>query len=220
MKKNLVLIAPPAAGKGTMSTFLTEKYGMISISVGQLLRDIDPETELGKEIRELQANRMLVGNDIVKELLKERLSKDDIKEKGFILDGFPRTVEQAHILDDLLKELNLVVDDVVYLTVSYDLALKRTLGRRTCPSCKTVYNVMTGFNDPINEFDCRLCGGKLEKRNDDNEESFKKGFDLFNKDVLPTIEYYKNTRGVVEVYASRDDSLETFKELEEKLGLE
>ena len=75
MKKNLVLIAPPAAGKGTMSTLLTEKYGMISISVGQLLRDIDPETELGKEIRELQANRMLVGNDIVKELLKERLSR-------------------------------------------------------------------------------------------------------------------------------------------------
>ncbi len=217
--KNIVLIAPPAAGKGTMSNLLTDKYKMISISVGQLLRDIDPKTLLGEEIRKCQANRELVNNNIVKEAIKLRLQKEDVKKYGFILDGFPRTIEQAKILEELETELNFKIDEVVYLKVDYDLALKRTLGRLSCPKCKTVYNYLTGYNNPSKDKKCNFCHIDLERRNDDNEDSFKKGFDMFYKEVLPTIEYFKSKRKVIEISANNENALDTFKELEQELNL-
>lgn len=215
--KNIILIAPPAAGKGTLANLIKSKYNMINISVGQLLRDIDPNTELGQEIRRLQATRTLINDDTVREVLKLRLQQQDIKEKGFILDGFPRTVKQAHILEELQQELGFEDYEVVYLMVDYDLALKRTLGRLNCSKCKESYNILTNFNNPIDDKTCRICGGSLERRNDDNEESFKKGFDMFNNDVLPTIDFYRETKGVIEVSANNDDINDTFKEFEEKL---
>lgn len=218
MNNNIILIAPPAAGKGTMADMLSEKYGYVHISVGQLLRDIDPKTELGKKVRELQKNRELVNNDIVFDSLVERLNKDDVKNNGFILDGFPRTLEQAEILDKLSAKLGFVINKIVYLKVSYEIALKRTLGRYTCSKCKTVYNTNTGFNNPVDDKNCRLCGASLERRNDDNEESLKKGFDKFNNEVLPLINYYKSIKEVIEVSADKSAAA-TFEELEKKLEL-
>lgn len=215
---NLVLIAPPAAGKGTMAQILKEKYGMIHISVGQLLRDIDTNTILGKQIRKCQENRELVDNKIVEEALSIKLSTDEVKQHGFILDGFPRNLEQARILDELAVKLNFHVDRIIYLEVPYDICLKRTLGRYTCSKCKTVYNTQTGFNDPINDKVCRLCGGSLERRNDDNVESFNKGYRKFEDEILPLIDYYRETVGVVTVDSSKD-AIDTFKELEKKLEI-
>ena len=132
---NLILIAPPAAGKGTMASMLHDKLGLVCISAGELLRGVDPNTELGKQIRDLQSRRELVSDTITNQLMKERLMKDDIKN-GFILDGYPRHMPQVEAVNQMMDELNLKIDYAVLLKVDYDLALKRTLGRQICPNCK------------------------------------------------------------------------------------
>ena len=144
---NLILIAPPAAGKGTLASALNEKYGLVCISAGELLRGVDPETELGKQIREIQSRRELVDDRITNALMKDRLMKDDIKN-GFVLDGYPRHMPQVDAVNEMCEELNLHIDYAVLLNVSYDLALKRTIGRRICPNCKKSYNILTGVNPP------------------------------------------------------------------------
>ena len=106
---NLILIAPPAAGKGTFASRLTKEFGLVSISAGELLRNIDPETELGKQVRQLQAKRELVPDELINGLIKERLSKDDIKN-GFILDGYPRYMAQVDAVNETIKELGLTID--------------------------------------------------------------------------------------------------------------
>ena len=144
---NLILIAPPAAGKGTLASMLNEKYGLVCISAGELLRGVDPSTELGQMIREIQARRELVDDKITNALMKERLMKDDI-QKGFILDGYPRRMEQVIAVNEITKELNLKIDYAVLLNVDYETGLKRTIGRQICPVCKKTYNKLTGVNAP------------------------------------------------------------------------
>lgn len=213
---NIILIAPPAAGKGTMAKMLSEKYGYLNISVGQLLRNIDPETELGKMIRVYQQNRELVDNEIVYKALKEKLSLPNALDNGIILDGFPRNMEQAEVLKRLEEELNFKINKIVYINIDYETALKRTLGRLICSECKTVYNINTGFNNPINDKTCRICNANLERRNDDNEISLNKGFEKFNNEILPLIEYYKSFTEVIEIDGN-GSAEDTFKELEKKL---
>lgn len=213
---NLILIAPPAAGKGTISSLLKEKYGYICISAGELLRGVDPETELGKKIREIQARGELVDDSITNALMKERLSKDDVKN-GFILDGYPRRMEQVEATKEICEELNLNIDYAIYLNVSFETALKRTIGRRICPECKETYNVLTGFKVPKNENTCDYCNVQLTSRNDDNEESLKVRFDLFNQNTLPVVDYYRDLNKLIELDADKD-ALETLSELENILG--
>lgn len=214
---NLVLIAAPAAGKGTIAQLLHEKYGFIGVSAGELLRGVDPNTELGKKIRSIQATGELVSNDITNELMKQRLSKDDIR-KGAILDGYPRTMDQVHSLEGMLKELDLNIDYAIYLNVDFETALKRTLGRRICPKCKMTYNVLTGFNTPKEGETCDFCGVALDKRNDDTEESLKTRFELFNKNTLPVVEYYRELGKLIEVDVTRDMEL-IIKDIELSLGV-
>ena len=153
---NLILAAAPAAGKGTVAEILNQKYGLIGVSAGELLRGVDPETELGKKIRKIQSEGKLVDNEITNELMKQRLSKDDVKS-GVILDGYPRVMDQVYALESMKNELNLNIDYVIYLKVDYETALKRTLGRRICPNCKKTYNVLTGYNTPKVENTCDNC---------------------------------------------------------------
>ena len=206
---NLILIAAPAAGKGTMASKLNEKYGLVCISAGELLRGVDPNTELGKEIRDIQSRRELVSDVITNRLMKERLMKPDVKEHGFILDGYPRHMDQVLAVNEMCEELNLHIDYAVLLNVSYDLALKRTLGRRICPNCKKSYNVLTGVNAPKVENMCDDCHVELTTRNDDNEETFKAGYAAFEKNCAPVIEYYRNKGILIELDASKtpDESL-------------
>lgn len=215
---NLIFLSPPAAGKGTLSKKLQEKYGYTTISAGQLLRDVDPKSELGKHIRVLQAERILVGNDIIGPLMKERLEKPDIKN-GFILDGFPRKIEQVDLLNRTFEELDLFLDAAVYIRISYESALKRTLGRITCPKCKKIYNTYFEKMKPKAEGICDDCNVALESRNDDNEESLKKGFDTFNNETMPVIEHYRNLGKLIEFETLDSDPEINFKNLEEKLGL-
>ena len=211
---NLILIAPPAAGKGTLASMLTSKYGLVSISAGELLRGVDPTTELGKQIREIQSRRELVSDAITNQLMKERLMKDDVKN-GFILDGYPRHMPQVPAVEKISKELNLKIDYAVLLNVDYETALKRTLGREICPKCKKTYNRLTGVNAPLKDGICNDCGVELTTRNDDNEETFKKGFSMFIENCTPVIEYYRNKGILIELNAngSADDTMREFENI-------
>ena len=213
---NLILIAPPAAGKGTMASRLNKEYGLVCISAGELLRGVDPNSNLGKEIRDIQSRRELVDDSITNLLMKERLMRDDVKN-GFILDGYPRHMPQVEAVNQMCEELNLHIDYAVLLNVSYDLALKRTLGRQICPKCKKTYNRLTGVNTPKVENMCDECGVELTTRNDDNEETFKAGFAAYEKNCAPVIEYYRNKGMLIELDASKDPE-ETFNQFKEKIG--
>ena len=213
---NLILIAPPAAGKGTMASRLHDELGLVCISAGELLRGVDPSTELGKQIRDIQSRRELVNDEITNALMKERLMKDDVKN-GFVLDGYPRHMPQVDAVNKMCEELDLHIDYAVLLNVSYDLALKRTLGRQICPNCKRTYNRLTGVNTPKVENMCDDCNVELTTRNDDNEETFKAGFAAYEKNCAPVIEYYRNKGMLVELDASKDPDY-TFNQFKELIG--
>ena len=214
---NLILIAPPAAGKGTMASVLNEEYGLVCISAGELLRGVDPETELGKKIRDIQSRRELVDDSITNQLMKERLMKDDVKEHGFVLDGYPRHMPQVEAVNQICEELNLHIDYAVLLDVDYDTALKRTIGRQICPNCKKTYNRLTGVNPPKVENMCDDCNVELTTRNDDNEETFNVGYNAYLKNCAPVIEYYRNKGMLIELDASKSPEY-TFEQFKEKIG--
>lgn len=188
--KNVIFIAPPAAGKGTQSALLVKKYGYVHISTGDLLRkEIEEYTELGKSIEDLMSKGVLISTEIVTELLRERLSKDDIK-RGFILDGYPRKYEQCQVLTNLLEELGLKIDVVLYLSMDESTAMHRALGRITCPKCNRGYNKYEESLMPKSANICDDCKVELVSRSDDNEETFKVRFQEYLASVEPILNYY------------------------------
>lgn len=215
-KLNIVFIAPPAAGKGTFSGMLKEKYGFTHISAGDLLRNVSPSSSVYEEVQEVMKSGGLVREEIIITLLKEALSKD--LGFGFILDGFPRNLDQAFAFGDLLKEVNLSVDKAIYLDVDVDTALKRVLGRLTCPNCKRDYNSLTGYNTPKDEGLCDDCHVSLDKRSDDNEESFRKRYETYMTKTQPVIKFFEDLNLLTRIDANKDANV-TFKEIENVLGL-
>lgn len=213
---NLILIAPPAAGKGTMASMLNKEYGLVCISAGELLRGVDPSSELGKKIRDLQSRRELVSDDITNKLMLDRLKCDDVKN-GFVLDGYPRHMPQVLAVNDMMEELNYHIDYALLLNVDYETALKRTIGREICPNCKKTYNRLTGVNVPKVEGMCDDCNVELTTRNDDNEETFKVGYDAYMKNCAPVIEYYRERGILVELDSSKDPEY-TFNQFKEIIG--
>lgn len=189
--KNIIFIAPPAAGKGTQAKMLHEKYNIPHISTGKLLREeATKETELGKTIKETISKGKLVSDEIITTLLKLRLMNEDCNN-GYILDGYPRNIEQAKIYEELLKSLNKDMGIVVFFDIDKDLAMKRTLSRIECPNCGTSYNLLVNELKPTLEGICNKCGSKLEQRSDDNAESFMTRFDTYMNKTLDLINYYK-----------------------------
>lgn len=185
--RSIILIAPPAAGKGTQSDLISEKYGLVHISTGELLREKSLVDEKIKN--ELSAGN-LIDDDIIFGLLKERLNKEDCK-KGFILDGFPRTIIQAQKYDTLMKENNISSNVVIFLDVDKDLAYKRVMGRVTCPKCGNVYNEFLDEAKPLVLGKCDKCNENLIKRLDDNIDSFSNRFDIYYKNTVPLIKFYE-----------------------------
>ena len=205
--KNIILIAPPAAGKGTLSEMLEEKYGYVHISTGDLLRDeAKRDTELGKKISKILATGELLPDEIVFSLLEERLMQNDIK-KGFILDGFPRTIEQAKKYDELSLKLNINLDCVISLNVDYDTLMKRIVGRLVCEYCGSVYNTLTGVNTPKKDGICDKCGKKLYKRSDDNEDSFKTRYETYLEKTKPLLDFYNKKNLLSYVDANTKESM-------------
>ena len=197
--KNIIFIAPPAAGKGTQSNLLKDNYGYIHISTGDMLREIvSSNTELGEVVKNIIDKGNLVSDDLIFELLKNKLS--NIEGKPFILDGFPRTLNQALFLDNNLKIENYIV---IYLELSKDDAVKRINGRLTC-SCGKSYNLNDNNLKPKVTDISDVSGKKLVKRDDDNLEAFKIRFDVFLKNIKPLIDYYKDKNKLKVVNVNRD----------------
>ena len=189
--KNIIFIAPPAAGKGTQSELLCNKYGLLHISTGDLLREESKKnTELGQEIKEKMSTGKLIDDSIIIELLKNKLI--EIGNKSIILDGFPRTVVQAEAYDDMLDELNLDLGYVIVLDVDKELLEKRIVGRVSCPNCGNVYNELIEESKPMQEGLCNNCHTKLVKRADDNSESFKVRYETYLNTTKPLISYYES----------------------------
>lgn len=214
---NIIFIAPPAAGKGTLANKLNEEYGFTHISAGDLLRNVEPSSSVYEEIQQVLKNGSLVKAEIITTLLKEKLSKKE-DNIGFILDGFPRNLEQAHGLDLMLKELNLSIDKAIYLDVSIDTALKRILGRMSCPKCKRDYNLLTGYNTPKEGELCDVCHIPLEKRSDDNEESFRKRYNTYKLETEPVIEFLEEKNILIKLNGNNEIK-DSFKQLQIVLGL-
>ena len=212
--KNIIFIAPPAAGKGTQSDLLVEKYGYVHISTGELLREeIAAGGELANEISSIIESGKLVSDELVATLLTKRLSQDDVKQHGFILDGYPRNIAQAKTLEEILEEVQSSVDVVIYLELDEENAMKRALGRATCPKCKKGYNIyLEGFKPQV-EGICDNCGSTLETRSDDNEESFKSRFQTYIDSTSPLLEFYR-AAGLLQNINSLQDKNKIFEEIE------
>lgn len=189
----LVLIGSPGAGKGTQAKVLSTHFGIAHISTGDLLRDeINQKTELGLKISDIINSGELVSDDIMKELLSNRVKKDDCK-KGFILDGYPRNEEQAEELNSLVGE----IDKVVLISVEDYVIIERMVGRRGCPDCGQMYHLK--YNPPKKEGVCSVCEVGLVHRKDDNEETVKNRMSVYHKSTAPVIDYYKNKGLLLEV---------------------
>ena len=176
---NIILIAPPAAGKGTQAKLLSEKYNIPHISTGDLLRDeISKGTELGLKLKETMDKGDLIDDATILNLLKERLSLSDCND-GYILDGYPRNVSQAEEYEKLLNSLGKEIGKVIFFDIEEKLALQRTVSRIICPNCGTSYNLLVNDLKPKNDGICDRCGSSLKVRSDDTEEVFIKRFETF-----------------------------------------
>lgn len=195
----IVLLGAPGSGKGTLAKKLVGEFNIPTISIGDLFRNIVQEgTEFGKKIQQIMNEGKLVSNDIVIELLKNRLSQQDA-QNGFILDGYPRSIEQAELLDEMLT-----VDTVLYLDVPKDVIIDRLAGRITCKECGEIYNTKT-----YTESKCK-CGGELYQREDDKLESIVKRFDTYSSQTEPLVGFYKN-KNILKVVKGQDSPEDTFK---------
>ena len=186
---NIILLGPPGAGKGTQAKMLIGKYQIPQISTGDILRAAVKEgTTLGKEAKSFMDKGQLVPDSVVIGIVEERIQEPDCT-KGYMLDGFPRTVPQAEALDGMLSKLSVGIDHVVSIEVANDELVKRLTGRRTCRECGAGYHVM--FDPPKVEGVCDKCGGELYQRDDDNEQTVRSRLNVYESQTLPLIDYYK-----------------------------
>lgn len=185
----IILLGPPGAGKGTQAKDLVTKYGIPQISTGDILRkNLADKTPLGLEAKGYMDKGELVPDSVVVGIVRERLKEPDC-QKGYILDGFPRTVPQAEALDKALSGMGTPLDKVLSIEVQDEELVKRLSGRRTCRSCQAGYHVM--FKAPKTEGKCDSCGGELYQRDDDKEEAIKNRLKVYQASTAPLIDYYK-----------------------------
>ena len=212
--KNIMFIAPPAAGKGTQAELVVEKYHIPHISTGDILREISKEdSEMGEYVRETLASGQLVKDEITYQLIEDRLNKEDCK-KGYIIDGFPRNLDQAFEYDKILERLGYEVGNVILLNIDKKTLEKRITGRRLCENCGAIYNINDPENTPKEESVCDDCGGKLYQRSDDNLESFQTRYQTYEEKTAPIIEHYRKQNVLKEI--NGDDTVENiFKQIEE-----
>ncbi len=207
--KNIIFLAPPAAGKGTLSEMFVEKYGYGHISTGDLLREeVSAGTELGKEAEGLMKAGKYVPDELILKLIENRISKPDC-ENGYILDGFPRTKVQAEKYDELLENLGKDLGVVIYIDINKETAMKRACSRITCPKCGRIFNKYATELKPKVDGICDDCGVSLTQRADDSEETFIKRFDEYMEKTMPLYDYYKN-KGVLKTIKADSNKLEVF----------
>jgi adenylate kinase len=197
-----IFLGPPGSGKGTQAKMISERLGIPQISTGDMLRAAVSEgTPMGLKAKALMEQGALVSDDVVVGIVRERLAKTDC-EKGFILDGFPRTVAQADALGATLEELGKKLDAVVSLVVDSEAVVERIAGRRTCRDCGKMYHVR--FDPPRTEGRCDSCGGELYLRDDDCEETIRKRLEVYQEQTAPLIAYYRSRGLLSEVDGMQD----------------
>ena len=185
---NLVLLGPPGAGKGTQAKMLTTRFNLPQISTGEILRaSVKEQTPLGIKAKELMDMGALVSDEIVIGIVEERLTKSDC-EKGFILDGFPRTIKQAEELKKMLLVRSKAIDHVISVEVDKEELLARITGRLTCHGCGKGFNLI--FDPPASGDKCDGCGGELYQRDDDKEETMRMRLDVYEQQTAPLAAYY------------------------------
>lgn len=214
MKQELIMVGPPASGKGTQTKKLVEETGLKHVDTGSMLREaVASGSESGQIAKSYMDKGQLVPVEIVGNIIRERLMKEDCK-KGFILDGYPRSEEQAKIFDKVLEEINdgeEVSLKVVYFEIPMDNLVERIVNRRSCPKCGAIYNIKTMTLKDINK--CDACGETLVQRADDNEETAKSRFKTYFEQTAPLVDFYEK-RGVlvrVDAAGSIDEVYENLK---------
>lgn len=202
---NLLIMGPPGAGKGTQAEVLVKELKITHISTGDMFRNAIKEgTEMGKKAKEYMDKGALVPDEVVIGMVGERLSQPDTKA-GFLLDGFPRTVEQAGALDATLDSLAIKLDGVVNIVVPLDKLMARLTGRRVCKGCGASYHVI--FNPPQSEGKCNSCQGELYQRTDDNEESVGTRLRAYEEKTQPLIDYYKEKGLLLDINGDQEIKL-------------
>lgn len=210
-----VLLGPPGAGKGTQAVRIAEKYEIPHISTGDIFRDnIKRQTELGKKAQEYMNKGELVPDDLVIEIATSRLLDDDCM-RGFLLDGFPRTVNQAEKLDEFLAARSGSLDKVINITADDQILIRRLTGRRVCRQCGASYHIVN--IPPQKEGICDACGGELIQRDDDTETTVRNRIAVYEEQTMPLLDYYTAKGNIVTVdgTAPLDD---VFAEISEALG--
>lgn len=215
--KNIILIAAPAAGKGTEANLIKEEYNIPHISTGDLLRNAtksdDPKF---LKVKEVLAKGELVSDDIVVELLKDRITKDDCSN-GYILDGFPRNIDQAIIYENMLKELNKDIGIVIVIDLDKKIAKSRISGRVSCPKCGKVYNTNIKETMPKQDGICDDCKVELVKRSDDNADTYEERYNSYVEKTQPLIDYYNSKNVLYHVDGSSSKEI-THEQVKKILG--
>ena len=207
---NIILLGPPGAGKGTQAKMLIDKYKIPQISTGDILRaSVKEGTPLGKEAKSFMDKGQLVPDSVVIGIVEERIQQPDC-QRGYMLDGFPRTVPQAEALDEMLKKRKSKIDHVVSIEVGRDELVKRLTGRRTCRECGAGFHVH--FDPPKKAGKCDKCGGELYQRDDDREETIRKRLDVYDAQTAPLIDYYRKA-GILKSVSGTGDINAIFKEV-------
>lgn len=211
---NIILMGLPGAGKGTQASKIIKKYPIPHISTGDMFRlAIKNGTELGNEAKSYMDRGELVPDEVTVGIVKERLSQSDARE-GFLLDGFPRTVEQAEALNRIMDELDTKIDRTINVEVPEEELMNRLTGRRICEVCGTTYHLV--FNPPKEEGVCDLDGGKLYQREDDNPETVANRLEVNIKQTAPLLDFYEDQGVLVNVDGARDID-EVFNDIDEIL---
>lgn len=197
----LVLLGPPGVGKGTQASAIVGKYNIPHISTGDIFRtNIKEGTELGKEAKSYMDKGLLVPDELVVSIVKDRLTQEDCSE-GFLLDGFPRTLEQANALDKELSKMGIKLNKVVNIEAEKEVLIERVIGRRICKSCGATYHIK--FNPPKIENVCDIDGGELLQRDDDIEETVATRIGVYKNQTQPLIDYYQRKGIILNVDGTR-----------------
>ena len=193
----VVLLGPPGAGKGTQAKLLRDRFEACQISTGDILRKaVADKTPLGREAEGYLNRGELVPDDVIVRLVGERLKQTDCA-KGFVLDGFPRTLPQAQSLEGILKEMALPLDGVLSIQVPHDVIVQRLAGRRNCQNCGALYHV--NFDPPRNGETCDRCDGRLQQRDDDREETITTRLRVYESQTAPLASYYRERGNLREI---------------------
>ncbi len=189
MDMRLILLGPPGAGKGTQAKLLAEKFNIQQISTGDILRQaVKNKTKMGLKAKSYMDQGKLVPDNVVIGIIKDRLDNADCS-KGFILDGFPRTIQQAESLSQALKQMEIDIDYLIDIEIDFNYLIQRLTGRWTCRECGEGYHKMS--NPPKKKGVCDKCDGELYQRDDDKEETIQKRFEVYRKETEPLKDYYQ-----------------------------